>query len=293
MPLTHKQTFQVRYYECDAYGHLNNANYLRYMQETAFEASAAAGYGLARYQAMDRFWLIRETEIEYLQPLRYGDLVHVVTWVDQFRRVSCRRLYEFHKDGGEDLAARAETLWIFLDNETNKPASIPDDLYLTFLPANDSMSAPARQAFPSAPPPPPGVFNTRRKVIWHDLDMVQHVNNAVYLEYVEECGMQVLAAHDWPVTRMTEKGFGIVIRRYQIQYQQPALLDDELEIATWAAHIKRSTAMRYYSICRQNDNALLAQIHAYGVWIDLATGRPIRIPKDFIAAFAPNIVPDE
>ena len=52
MPLTHTRTFRVRHYECDAYGHLNNANYLRYMQETAFDASAAAGYDLERYNKL-------------------------------------------------------------------------------------------------------------------------------------------------------------------------------------------------------------------------------------------------
>ena len=42
MALTHERTFRVRHYECDSYGHVNHANYLRYMQEAAFDASAAA-----------------------------------------------------------------------------------------------------------------------------------------------------------------------------------------------------------------------------------------------------------
>ena len=77
MPFTYSRTFRVRYYECDAYGHLNNANYLRYMQETAFDASAAAGYDLQAYEALGHFWLIRETDIEYRRPLRYDDSVTV------------------------------------------------------------------------------------------------------------------------------------------------------------------------------------------------------------------------
>ena len=39
---THIITFRVRYSECDSLGHVNNTHYLRYMQETAFDASAAA-----------------------------------------------------------------------------------------------------------------------------------------------------------------------------------------------------------------------------------------------------------
>src|SRR5690606_30982183 len=93
MPFTYSRTFRVRYYECDAYGHLNNANYLRYMQETAFDASAAAGYGLQAYEALGHFWLIRETDIEYRRPLRYDDTVTVTTWVANFRRARSQRVY--------------------------------------------------------------------------------------------------------------------------------------------------------------------------------------------------------
>jgi len=41
------------------------SNYVRYMQETAFDASAAVGYSMARYATMDRYWLVHDTEVEY------------------------------------------------------------------------------------------------------------------------------------------------------------------------------------------------------------------------------------
>src|SRR5512142_1116600 len=99
MPLTHVRSFRVRYYECDAYGHVNNANYARYMQEAAFDASAAAGYDFARYEQMGRLWVVRETDIEYLRPLCYGDTVEVKTWVANFQRVRSRRRYELRRGG--------------------------------------------------------------------------------------------------------------------------------------------------------------------------------------------------
>ena len=60
---------------------MNHANYLRYMQETAFDASAVAGYDLDRYREIKRAWLVRETDITYLRPLVYDDRVIVRTWV--------------------------------------------------------------------------------------------------------------------------------------------------------------------------------------------------------------------
>jgi acyl-CoA thioester hydrolase len=102
--------------------------------------------------------------------------------------------------------------------------------------------------------------------------------------------MQVIAAHGWPVSRMTEAGFAILLRSHQVQYLQPAVLDDEIEVATWASDIKRSTATRHYTIHRVSDGKLLTQVHTLGVWVDLASGRPIRIPKGFMDDFAPNLV---
>jgi YbgC/YbaW family acyl-CoA thioester hydrolase len=181
MPLIHTRTFRVRSYECDAYGNLNNTNYLRFMQETAFDASAAAGYDLKRYAEMERLWLIHQTDVEYLCHLHYNDRVEVKTWIADFRRISSRRGYEFRLAVTDQLVAQAHTDWVFLDSVINQPATIPKTLALDFYPEGLPETYPARKPFPKAPPPPPGVFRTHRKVEWGDLDTRQHVNNAIYL----------------------------------------------------------------------------------------------------------------
>ncbi len=68
MPVEHHETFPVRYWECNALGHLSSTNYFRWMQEAAFGASAAVGYDWARYREMGYVWLVRETDIRYLRP---------------------------------------------------------------------------------------------------------------------------------------------------------------------------------------------------------------------------------
>jgi acyl-CoA thioester hydrolase len=290
MPLTHTRRFRIRRYECDAYGHLNNANYLRFMQETAFDASAAGGYTMQRYNEINRYWLIRETGIEYLCPLRYEDVVEVKTWIADFRRASSRRAYEFRFSRDGQLAARAYTDWVFLNTTTGQPASIPPELRHAFYPEGMPASFPSRQPYPKAPPPPEGVFKMRRRVAWNDIDQLQHVNNAVYLNYITECSMQVLVYHGWSWQRMATEGFGIFLRRNHIQYLQPALLDDELEIATWASNVRRATANRHYVLRRVSDGALIAQATTYSVWVDLKNGQPMRIPAGFLHDFTPNIV---
>ena len=254
------------------------------------ENVAAAGYDLARYAEMNRSWLIRETDIEYLQPLRYGDSVLVKTWVADFRRVRSRRAYELRHSRSGDLVARASTDWFFLDTFTGRPTKIPSEMKVAFFPEGPPPPPAARVRFPSAPPPPPGVFRMKRAVEWRDLDQVHHVNNAVYLAYIEDCGLQVSAAHGWPLQRMQDEGFAVIARRHQLEYLQPAVYGDELEVTTWASDLKHSSVLRHTALTRIVDGALVARARTLWVWVDLETGRPIRIPARVLTDFAPNIV---
>jgi YbgC/YbaW family acyl-CoA thioester hydrolase len=282
MPLIHERTFCVRHYECDTHGSVKHANYLNYMQEAAFDASAAAGYSMARYATMDRYWLVRETDIEYLHPLRYGDSVQVRTWVTDFRRVRSRRAYELRLAESGKLVARASTDWVFLDTAADRPVSIPYEMMLAFFPEGVPDRAPPRQRFPPACPPDTGSFRLRRKVEWQDIDPAHHVNNAVYLAYLEECRLRAQAAAGWSQARMGQAGLAIQVRRYQIEYRQPGLLGDEVELITWNSDVKHTTALRHSAISRAGNGELLAQAHMRWEAIDAETEQPICIPPTFL-----------
>jgi acyl-CoA thioester hydrolase len=175
MPLTNTTQFCVRYVECDAYGHVNNANYLRYMQEAAFDASAAVGYDVRRYDELGQYWLVRETEIEYFQPLLYGDVFEIKTWVADFRRVRSRRRYEFRKPGSDDLIAQGMTDWVYIDKAAQRPVNVPPEMIRAFAPDGEEVVKQVRESFPPPPPPPPGVFKMRRRVMWQDIETSQTV----------------------------------------------------------------------------------------------------------------------
>jgi acyl-CoA thioester hydrolase len=132
-----------------------------------------------------------------------------------------------------------------------------------------------------------------RQVAWQDIDTMQHVNNAVYMEYINECSFQVCAAYNWPWQRMVEQGFVVFLRQARLQYLQPAVLGDELKIKTWVSSINRASAGRHYTIHRADDSILLAQAYTLGVWIDIHTFQPMRIPHEMLEDFAVNVVPQE
>jgi acyl-CoA thioester hydrolase len=285
MPLVFRRTFRVRSYECDAYGHVNNANYLRYMQEAALDASAAVGYDEARYYQIGHIWLIRETQIEYLRPLRYGDSVEVTTWVGDFRRVRSRRFYELRHPGSDELIAKASTDWVYIERETGRPARVPDEMIAAFAPDGIEEAAP-RDHFPEAPPPPPGVFTMRREVEWRDIDTAGHVNNATYLNYMEECGILAARSFGWPMRRMQTEGFAIVARQHRIEYRQQAAHGDELAVSTYLSNLGRATATRHYRIERVSDGSLVAQARSLWVFVNLNTSGIMRLPAVFLEDFS-------
>ncbi len=279
--------FQVRFDECDVYGHVNNAHYVRFILETARAAALTGENQLLAAVDPAAAWQPRRVDVEYLQPLRYGDTVTVTTQLVDLTPRHIRRTFDLRASHHDHPAATGLLQAAPIHPDTGETLILPSTPLAT-LP-NPQPPTPSPQPLPDPPPPPPGTFRMRRQVTWEELDMRGCVNEGVYLDYAGECGIRVVAAHGWPVARMTAAGFAIILRRHQIDYLAPAFLDDELEISTWAAHVRRSTAMRYYTITRLADDRLLARVHTYAVWLELATGRPIRIPPHFMDDFAPNL----
>jgi len=306
MPHTYTREFRIRLDECDANGHLFNANYARLMQDAAIAASADAGYDIERYNKIGHYWLVRQSTIEFLQPIRYNDQVSVKTWVTDFKKTSSRRVYEFSVNGAQtpatrSIAARGHTDWVYINTTDARPAPIPAEMQNAFFPEGVPNAFPTREKFPALPEKPEQVYSSQRRVEWKDVDNLGMVNNPCYLDYCAETGIQVIDHFGWSWERMASLGFAIYLRKLQIQYHQPARYGDELEISTWASGAKKASATRHYEVRKREgasmdvssetpiENTVLAVLHTEGVWVDIASGRPIRIPRDLLADFAGNI----
>jgi YbgC/YbaW family acyl-CoA thioester hydrolase len=288
MAFIYTVSYRARYHDCDAYGHMSHASYARYMQEAAIEASNAVGYDLQRYGELNMRWLIRETHIEYLQPLYHQDTFEIKTWTSGFRRIRSLRHYEFYKNGA--LVARARTDWVLIDLATRQPTSAPPEMIAAYANGDEAGQIDARQRFPTPPPAPTGVFRQHRRVMWSDIDGEQHVNNTRYLDYAADIAFEVSDAYGWSLERVRAAGFVIIAREQQIEYKQSAVLGDELEISTYVYDVKRVSGTRFFSISRVSDGALLAQVRSSLVAVHPETGKPTRIPAQFVEDCAPNIV---
>jgi acyl-CoA thioester hydrolase len=232
---SHATRFDVQIYDLDAYGELRSSTVLRYLQQAASDASAAAGFDVEWYERSGTLWVIRRTIVEYLTPAVYRDAVEVRTWVADMRRVRSQRDYELWRTADETLLARASTDWVYVDLARGAPLQPPDAMRQQLLADVGAQPRPPR----AARPVPAHAEQGTRRVEFADLDSVAHVNNAQYAVYVEQAVFDALAAHGWRIDPL-QRAARLRVQRHDLEYFAEAQYDDRLDAAVWTAAPERS-----------------------------------------------------
>jgi len=185
------RTFRVRWGELDPSGMVSPANYLRYLVETAWDWGVAAGMDVNYSQNPDVFWVIRETEIHLLRPLRHNDVFDFMIWMVHWKSVRGTRCFELKlKESGEVIAQGSQHI-VYMDAKTGRPTNLPEEEIEKFR-LDDPRTFPFERFPKIAPAENP--FVMQRQVEWMDLDSYEHVNNVIYVNYAEEAAAQDFSA---------------------------------------------------------------------------------------------------
>jgi acyl-CoA thioester hydrolase len=120
-------------------------------------------------------------------------------------------------------------------------------------------------------------FSLTRQVEAHDLDERAHVNNVVYLQWVQDAA----AAHwDAIAPGDTKEEVAWVALRHEIDYLKPALLDDEIVVITWVGVAEGLSFERFTEMRRRSDDALLVRARTLWCPVDARTGKPRRVSAE-------------
>ncbi len=132
-------------------------------------------------------------------------------------------------------------------------------------------------------------FIQQRTVIAQEIDGFGHVNNARYIDWANEVAWAHSTELGLPFEAYQRLGVGCVVWRHEFDYLAAAMLDDELAIATWiSANDNRVRLRRSYEMRRCRDGAILFRGQTLFVTINMQTGKPARMPKEFIEGYRPS-----
>lgn len=123
-------------------------------------------------------------------------------------------------------------------------------------------------------------FEHAIKVQESDIDELGHVNNVVYLRWVQE----VATAHwNYAAPQHLKEIYTWVVIRHEINYYYPAFLGDEIIGYTWVGEHQGAKFDRFVKLCRAGSEKVLAEAKTTWCLLDAKTMRPRRIEQDVLS----------
>jgi len=132
MPAIYEQLITVPATAIDSNDHVNNVEYLRWMQEVAVSHSSAQGWPDLRYRQLGMVWYVRSHRIDYLAQAFAGDQIRLLTWVVNLQRSRSLRRYRFERVSDGRVLATAETDWVFINLASGRPAPVHAEVAAAF-----------------------------------------------------------------------------------------------------------------------------------------------------------------
>ncbi len=116
-----------------------------------------------------------------------------------------------------------------------------------------------------------------------DIDQLGHVNNVIYLRWVQEAAV----AHWTAAAPATDQAKLLwVVVRHEIDYKQAAFLGDRIIARTWVGSASRIRFERFTELLRARDRSLLAKARTWWCPIDTRTGKPASVSPEVRACFS-------
>ena len=137
----------------------------------------------------------------------------------------------------------------------------------------------------------PHPFTVETRVRPEDIDGLNHTNNTVYVKWCEQAAWahSVSLGLDLDSYRELNRAMAIVHSEYD--YLQASREGEDITVAPWISNWDRKLTMhRRFQIIRPSDGVTLLRAGMRFVCIDLASGRPKRMPQEFLDGYGPAVL---
>ena len=128
MTAVFSHTLDVRFRDCDAMGHVNNAVYLTYLEQARFAYWRSLwGTDLEALPRGTPGVILARAEIDYRRPVKYGDSLEIRISLEKIGRSSITSSYEI-LDGKGQVVAHARTVLVTYDYQLGRPVAVSEEI---------------------------------------------------------------------------------------------------------------------------------------------------------------------
>ncbi len=121
----------------------------------------------------------------------------------------------------------------------------------------------------------------------YELDVYDHVNNAVYINWLEHGRSKLLQDKGFNYTNIASVwGVRFMTVRTEIDYKQALKLGDRAEVTTQVEKVGNTSVTIAHSVKRLPQETIAAQAKVIIVYTDANTGRPVPVPQEFVRLYA-------
>ena len=115
---------RVRAFECDYYGHVNNATYLNYLEAARMEVLEAKRLSLSVMKANGFSIVLRKVNIQYRIPAVFGDTLCIKSSLSECTRTNGTFYQQIFRMSDDKFIADAHVNWVVV-NSDGRPVRIP------------------------------------------------------------------------------------------------------------------------------------------------------------------------
>ena len=134
------------------------------------------------------------------------------------------------------------------------------------------------------------VFEER--IYTYQIDIVGHVNNIVYIQWMENGRTRLLEAMGMPITYLTNsQGVVPILTDTTINYKKPFFIQNSVKIELWVSKLNNASAILKFRFFNENGE-LCATGQQKGLFIDTVSMRPARLNEKHREAFERFLITD-
>ena len=175
--------FELNYFEMNEFGVASPTTILTLLEETAADHCYSINHSLYQLGEQNIGWVLISGIMQMERYPRYKEKITIRTWLSKYTTIKGFRENIIY-DEQNNIIGRAKGLWVFFDIDRRRPVKIFDDIMKKWSFCNEesidyNISKKIKAVENSD-------YKLEFKVNRYDTDMIKHVNNIRYLQWVVE-----------------------------------------------------------------------------------------------------------